>query len=512
MMRPEYDDLIVGCGSAGAVLACRLSEDPQRSVAVLEAGPDYSGAPSTPGDLANGNQMSLHEHDWGIEAEVLRGRSVRLPRGRVTGGSSAVGATIALRGMPSDFDEWAAWGSASWSWDGVLPYFRKLETDLDYGDTDVHGDGGPIPIRRWRTDEMSRWQTAFMESCSDAGYAAVTDHNDPEASGYGPIPSNRRDQRERVSTAQAYLAPVRERANLTVIPGATVRRVTFEGDRATGVETTSGRSVTARRVILAAGAINSPATLLRSGIGAADDLKALGIDVVRDLPGVGQNLIDHPRSGIFIVPSDGTLDLELPFLQGILRTTSPGSPTLNDMQYYMVNHFSLEPFPHLRKLSEATWINGVMVCHQRPKSRGQVRLRSTDPEVLPEVDLNFLAHPDDVSTMIEGIRECRRLMEHDYVLANRQRQLILRDDAIDDDDLVRIYLKATLDSSYHPVGTARMGPEGDPDSVVDEQGRVHGVDSLHVCDASIMPNIASANTNLTSIMIGEKMAATLAGR
>lgn len=511
-MSTEFDVLIVGCGSAGAVLAARLSEDPARAVGVIESGPDYSSAQEIPRDLDNGNRMSLVDHDWDYRAEILRGRRVRLPRGRVTGGSSAVGATIALRGMPSDFDEWAEWGSPSWAWNNVLPFFRRLEEDLDFGSTEVHGGDGPIPIRRWRPEELTPWQHAFEETCAAAGYPLVADHNDPTATGYGPLPSNRRDAYHRVSTAQGYLQPAAHRENLSIFANCMVSRVIFEGDRASGVEIqdeAGSYTVTARTVVLSAGALNSPAILLRSGIGPGEDLKQLGIDVRQDLPGVGQNLIDHPRSGIFIVPREGTLDESTPFLQSILRTTSPKGETMNDMQYYMVNHFNLNPFPHLRRLSQASVINGVMVVQQRPKSRGSVRLTSADPREAPVVDLNFLQHPDDVTTLVEGIRECSRLMQHDYVMANRERQLIIRDDALDDDDVVRVYLKTTLDSSYHPVGTARMGPAGDSGAVVDQDGRVYGVEGLYVCDASIMPNIASANTNLTAIMIGEKIAAGL---
>ncbi|MBM6405599.1 mycofactocin system GMC family oxidoreductase MftG [Phycicoccus sp. CSK15P-2] len=515
-MHAPFDVLIVGCGSSGAALAARLSEDPARRVAVIESGPDYADVDALPQDLRNGNRMSLDAHDWGYRADIFRGRDIRLPRGRVTGGSSAVGATIALRGMPSDFDEWAELGNPEWAWDQVLPYFRALETDLDYGDSALHGGTGPIPIRRWRPDEMTRWQNAFEEACAAAGYDRVRDHNDPDATGFGAIPSNRRDGFRRVSTAEAYLRPSDGRPNLTVFAQATVDRVLVSGDRAVGVEVRSSsgavETVTAGTVVLASGAINSPAILLRSGIGPREDLEALGIPVTRDLPGVGLNLVDHPRSGIFIIPKDGTLDGENAFLQSILRTTSRSGETTNDMQYYMVNHFSLDPFPHLKRLSQASLINGVMVCQQRPKSRGRLRLTDPDPRSEPQIDLNFLSHPDDVDTMVEGIRECARLMRHDYVMANRERQLILRDEDVDDEDLVRVYLKATLDSSYHPVGTAKMGPAEDDTAVVDQYGRVHGIEGLVVADASIMPNIASANTNLTSIMIGEKVAAQIEER
>ena len=273
----EYDDIIVGGGSAGAVLAARLSEEPARRVLLLEAGPDYATLESTPADLQDGWRMSLRAHDWGLTAEAVPGRAIPYPRGRVIGGSSAVNATIALRGVPADYDEWAALGNDEWSWAKVLPHFRRLEDDPE-GAAELHGRGGPIAIRRWRPDELIPVQRAFFEVCRRLGFPEVTDHNHPEATGVGPFPQNRRD-RLRLSTAIAYLLPARHRPNLTIRPHCLVNRVLFAGDRAVGVDIGAGgepEQVRGRRITLAAGAIGSPAILLRSGIGPKAALAELG--------------------------------------------------------------------------------------------------------------------------------------------------------------------------------------------------------------------------------------------
>jgi len=510
-MMPHYDDIVVGAGSAGAVLAARLSEDASRRVLVLEAGPDYLTSHETPGDIRSGNAMSFLDHDWQFKADVSDGRRIRYPRGKVTGGSSAVGATVALRGIPQDYDDWASAGNPSWSWQQVLPYFRRLEDDLDFGGSEYHGQDGPYPIRRWRPDELVPGQLAFTEACLEAGYPEVKDHNHPDATGVGPIPSNRREDLLRVTTSMAYLDPVRHRPNLEVRAHTLVDRVLFEGNRAIGVTASVDgggfETITARRVILAAGAVASPMILLRSGIGAAEDLRRLGIDCLADLPGVGANLVDHQRTGVFLSPQPGACDPAEPFLQQILRTTARGSGETNDLQYYMVNHFDLKAFPELQMLSGTTMILGVMVVSQRPRSRGRLVLTSADPLAAPHVELNFLGDGGrELDLLVEGVRTSWQLANHPGIRRLGQGFVVLREAVIDDDEMIRQYVRTSMDSAYHPVGTVRMGPASDPSTVVDERCSVHGLEGLYVCDAAIMPSTVRANTNLTSIMIGERSA------
>jgi len=335
----EYDDIIVGGGSAGAVLAARLSQDPARRVLLLEAGPDYPTIESTPADLRDSRRMSLRDHDWGMTAEALPGRVIPYPRGRVVGGSSAVNATIALRGVPADYDEWAALGNDEWSWAKVLPYFRRLEDDPT-GAAELHGRGGPMTIRRWQSNELIPVQRAFLEVCRRLGFPEVTDHNHPTASGVGPFPQNRRD-RLRWSTAIGYLLPARHRPNLTIRPSCLANRVTFADDRAVGVDIGSdGRPevVHGRRITLATGAIGSPSILLRSGIGPKAALAGLGIDPLTDLPGVGAGLADHPVTRLLLVPKPGSCDPDSPLAQVVLRYTAPGSGEFNDMQQVVFSH------------------------------------------------------------------------------------------------------------------------------------------------------------------------------
>jgi choline dehydrogenase len=507
-MTHQFDYVVVGSGSAGTALAARLSEHPRRTVLLLEAGPDFTTVTDTPSDLLDGSAMSMDAHDWHYKAEITDRRRIIYPRGRVTGGSSAVGATVALRGTPDNFDEWAAMGNAAWAWEHVLPYYKRLEDDLDFDD-EYHGKGGPIPVRRWKPDELTQVQQAFHEACLKAGFAEVQDHNHPEASGVGPIPSSRRDTRTRWSTAMGYLGPARARQNLEIRSGALVDRVLFAGTRARGIEVAKAEGgteeIAARHVILSAGAVGSPAILLRSGIGPASDLRRLGIETVVELAGVGANLIDHPRTGAFMVPEPGTFDTADAFLQTIVRTTAVGSTEFNDMQYYMINHFDLTLFPELQMLAAAKVIFGVMVVYQRPESRGRLTITSADPAAPPEVDLNFLATERDLQTLVDGVRVCWQLLQTTGIRDRGQRPIVLGEEMVEDDEIMRHYVRLSLDSGYHPVGTARMGTAHDPGAVVDERLRVYGTEGLYVCDASVMPSIVNCNTNLTSIMIGERL-------
>lgn len=509
-----YDDIVVGAGSAGAVLAARLSEEPGRKVLLAEAGPHYRSTDTTPDDLLDANTMSLVDHSWGFTARLTPDRRVMFPLAKVTGGSSAVGNTVVIRGTPRDYDDWAAGGNPLWSWEHVFPVFRALEDDLDFGDRDVHGRGGPVPVRRWRPEELTEVQQEFRDACLGAGHPWVDDHNHPASTGVGPIPSNRRNPRVRVSTAMSYLWPAADRENLTILPRALVDRVVFDGDRAVGVVTSADggpfQTIRARRVILSAGALASPAILLRSGIGPAPDLKALGIDVRVDLPGVGAGLTDQPRIGVFMTPKPGYENEGKSTGQIVTRTSAD---RFNDQYYAMVNRFDLtHHFPELRRVAGARAVFGVMVVLRRQHSRGRVTLTSSNPYIAPAVDLGYLSDERDYNLLAEGVRGCWELAGSPKIFDKGEQLVAVDEKLMDDDQALRGYIERAVDSAYNPVGTARMGPAGDPRAVVDQHCTVYGAENLHVVDASIMPSMPCANTHLTVVMIGERAAALLRDR
>jgi choline dehydrogenase len=497
----EPDTIVVGAGSAGAVIASRLTEDPARKVLLIEAGPHYASEAETPIDLLDGRKNSTRAHDWGFAFFPGEGRAATgYPRGKVTGGSSAVNTCIALRGQPYDYDEWAAKGCPEWKYEKCLPAFVRLETDLDFIDKDspIHGKDGPMLIRRARPAELVPFQRAFLEACAELGFAPCDDHNDPASTGFGPHAMNKIDGK-RVSTALAYLGRAAARPNLEILPGALVRRVLTHNGRVTGVEIERGglvESIAADRVVLSAGSIQSPAILVRSGIGPRDVLDRLGVPVVADVPAVGARLIDHPGCLIALAPLGDVASFEDPMIQTTCRFSSKGGAFPNDMQ--------LQPLSFLQ-IHGAPLLLGISTVVGKPRASGRLVFTSADPRAQPEIRPNLLGDERDASDLADGIELAVR------AAGTRAIQAIGVPVWPGPEDLasraaIEGWLRLNCGSGLHPVGTVPMGDPDDPGAAVDQYGRVKGVLGLLVADASIMPTITSANTNLPTIMIGERFA------
>ncbi|WP_207462565.1 GMC family oxidoreductase N-terminal domain-containing protein [Azospirillum sp. SYSU D00513] len=525
-----FDFIVAGAGSAGCVLANRLSADGRYRVAVVEAGSrdNWIWFHIPVGYLfAIGNPRA----DWmfSTEAELgLNGRVLAYPRGRVIGGSSAINAMIYMRGQRGDYDGWRDMGLPGWGWDDVLPVFKKHE-DHYLGASEFHGAGG-----EWRVDRpRTRWEIldSFIEAAAQSGIPRTDDFNRGDNEGCGYFQVNQKNGR-RWSAARGFLRPALKRPNVTLITGATIDRVTFEGKRATGLvirDEGGERTLTARReVILSAGAVGSPLVLERSGIGDADRLRRIGVEVVAHRPGVGENLQDHLQiRPVFKVSGVPTLNTEYrslwkrmrmgidyalfrrgpltmaPSQLGAFTRSSPGYATPN-LQFH-VQPLSLDKFGEdMHPFNAFT----VSVCNLRPASRGSVHCRSRTLDDKPVIAPNYLKAEEDRRVAVEAIRWARRVTAAPALARYSPEEYRPGAHLVEDAELAKVAgdISTTI---FHPVGTARMGPAGDPLAVTDARLRVQGVEGLRVVDASVMPTITSGNTNSPTIMIAEKASAMI---
>lgn len=527
----KYDYIIVGAGSAGCVLANRLSADPAVSVCLLEAGPPDT-SPFIRMPIGIIFMMMSRAMNWRYFTEpqpTLNNRRLYWPRGKTLGGSSSSNAMVYTRGHRNDYDQWAALGNRGWSYADVLPLFKRAENH-ERGANDYHGVGGPLNVSDLRTPNLLTG--IYVQAGKEIGYPINNDFSGASPEGVGPYQLTQKNG-ERWSIARAYLHPVRSRPNLTVITGARTSKVLLEGKRATGVAyVKGGKSIEigcGREVILSGGAVNSPQLLLLSGIGPEAELARHGIPVRHPLPGVGQNLQDHldvlivhkctkPVSlGISwrnLLAQGWHLINYIFFRKGPLTTNaaegggfvkSDAGQSIPDLQFHFTPAHLDE---HGRNLSRAAFTMighgyALHVCDLRPKSKGRIGLKDADPNSDPLIEPNYLSHPDDMETLLKGVKAARKLLAATPFDPYRGEE-IFPGKEVQTDEQIKGFIRQKAGTIYHPVGTCKMG--GDAMAVVDEQLRVHGIEGLRVVDCSIMPTLIGGNTNAPAVMIAENAA------
>ncbi|MEM8704181.1 MAG: choline dehydrogenase [Pseudomonadota bacterium] len=531
-MTDTFDFIIVGAGSAGCAMASRLSEDPNNRVVVLEfGGTDVGPLIQMPAALSY--PMNMPIYDWGYESEPephLGGRRLATPRGKVIGGSSSINGMVYVRGHACDFDTWEEMGASGWGYRHVLPYYKRMEQNPQ-GQAGWRGTDGPLHVKRG-----TKWNPlfhAFRDAGRQAGYGVTEDYNGERQEGFGDMEMTVHNGR-RWSAANAYLKPALKRGNLDLIKGALVRKVMIENNRAVGVEFETGGEVrevrATREVILAASSINSPKILMLSGIGPADQLSELGIDVVSDRPGVGANLQDHLELYIqqactqpitlykhWNLFSKALIGAQWLFFKNGLGASNQFEScafirTKAGVKYPDVQYHFL-PFAVRYDGQAAAEGHGFQahVGPMRSKSRGRVSLTSSDPKAKPSILFNYMSHDEDW----EDFRTCIRLTREIFgqeAFADYRGKEIQPGDTVQSDEQLNDFIREHVESAYHPCGTCRMGATDDPLAVVDPECRVIGVDGLRVADSSIFPLITNGNLNGPSIMVGEKASDHILGK
>ena len=515
----KYDVIIVGGGAAGSVLASRLAENPHTSVLLLEAGADYPDPANLPDEIKFGNtsyaESPESEHNWALRGTITEEQGeIHVAQGKVIGGGSSINGQAMQRGLPEDFDSWAAMGNDEWSYDKVLPFFRKCESDLDIRD-DFHGTEGPMPVRRRQAGQWPDIQKAFHEACLGSGYGVVEDTNGPNPSGVGVWPSNNLDG-WRMSAAITHLNPMRHHLNLTVRGQVLVRKVLINDSKVIGVEAESGGeifNIESEHVVLSAGAIKSPHLLMLSGIGPKEQLQEFDIPLVHDLPGVGQNLFNHLSAQITFKVKEGmTLSGGPESVHFGLHYTSDGSSEATDM--LMRTTPMVDERPERVPGFRTQYLNGEIPPERvarisctlgLPDGSGYVRLASSDPTVQPVFNYRYLQNPNDIRRVREGIRMAAGFLETPAYKDLSDHRIQPTDDVLADDNALDLYIRQTVGTARHVSGTCKMGPDTDPMSVVDQYCNVKGVKGLSVVDASVMPRITrSGGSHATVIMIGER--------